>query len=164
MNTEDAIKARASVREYSDKIIKRHLLEQLVDAGRRAPSARGVEPLDFIIIENKNTLKQISCLALNGAFIKQAQAAILVCSQDTKYYLEDGCAATENILIQAADLGLGACWIAGDKKDYVGEILSMLNCPSGSRLVSIISLGYPVNLCQQKKNRQLKDVIHWESF
>jgi nitroreductase len=164
MDTRAAIISRTSVREYNSRPIDRQALERLVDAGRMAPSARAVEPLDFIVIEDKDKLAKIACLAPNGAFIKNARAAIIVVSKNTKYYLEDGCAATENILLQAADSGIGACWIAGDKKPYADEVVDWLNCPPETRLVSIISLGYPAKTQARKKNRALSDVIHWESF
>jgi nitroreductase len=164
MDTIKAIKSRASVREYSSKPVEKQTLEKLVDAARLAPSARSVEPCDFIVIKDRARLGKISEIAINGAFIKNAQAAIVVVAKDTKYYIEDGCAATENILISASDLGLGACWIAGDKKPYADTIIDMLNCPKQTRLVSIISLGYPKDRPVQRQARPLDDVIHWESF
>ena len=164
MELNDAIKKRASVREYLDKPVPGDLLEQLVDAGRMAPSARAVEPWEFIIITKKDVLRKISSFAPNGKFIKDASAAIVIISEDTKYYLEDGCAATENILLKAADLKLGACWIAGDKKDYCSEMLSMLGAPEGMKLVSIISIGWGKKEPAQNKHRLLKDVMHWEKF
>jgi nitroreductase len=164
METRKAIKLRTSVREYGDKPVKKIVLEKLVDAGRMAASARAVEPWDFIVIQERTRLAKISEMAPNGAFIKDAKAAIVVVCQDTKYYLEDGCAATENILLCAADSGIGACWIAGDKKPYADELLAMLKCPAQTRLVSIISIGYPAKKTKQKKKRQLRDVIHWEEF
>ena len=108
METFDAISQRASIREYQTKSIGKELLEKLVDAGRRAPTARAVEPWEFVAITNKETLKKLGQIANTGPFIKDAAASIAVFCQDTKYYLEDGCAATENILLAAADLGLGA--------------------------------------------------------
>ncbi|MFC1632386.1 nitroreductase family protein [Candidatus Omnitrophota bacterium] len=100
----------------------------------------------------------------NGSFVKGAQACLAIFCKDTKYYLEDGCAATENILLAAADLGLGACWIAGDKKDYCAQVGALLNAPTGLRLISLISLGWPKQQAGQTKNRQLAELIHWEKF
>lgn len=164
MDTFGAISSRASVRDYSDKEVPKQLLEKLADSGRMAPSARAVEPLDFVVITDKKKLVSISGLAPNGKFISSAKAAIVIVSKQTKYYLEDGCAATENILIQAADLGLGACWIAGDKKPYAEDILHMLNIPKEEKLVSIISIGWPRQRPQVRRRRPLKDALHWEMF
>ncbi|MFA5068616.1 MAG: nitroreductase family protein [Candidatus Omnitrophota bacterium] len=165
MQTFQAIKKRKSVREYGKKPLSRRLLTRLIDAARLAPTARGVEPWDFVVIQKQKTLDEISRLAPNGVFIKNARAAIAVLSQDTKYYIEDCSAATENILLMAADAGIGACWIAGDKKDYARDTARLLNCPKDHRLVSIIALGFPSKKASGgKKKRPLNDVIHWESF
>ena len=164
METFSTILNRASVREYLSKPIPKELLEKLVDAGKRAPSARHVEPWEFVVIEDKAVLKKLSELAPNGVFIKDAVSAIVIFCKETKYYIEDGCAATENILLAAADLGLGACWVAGDKKDYAEEVSMLLGAQKDLKLVSIISLGWPAEEMAQKKNRKLDDVIHWEGF
>lgn len=164
METGDAISKRASVRTYQDKPVSRELLEKLVDAGRRAPSARAVEPWEFTVVTDRQLLKKIGEVATTGEFIREAAGLIAVFSQDTKYYLEDGCAATENILLMAADLGLGACWVAGDKKPYADAIARLLGVPSSLKLVSLISVGWPAGGTKQNKRRSLSDVIHWEKF
>jgi len=115
-------------------------------------------------VTQKETLDTLGRLADYGRFIKDAACCIAVYCSDTKYYLEDGCAATENILIAAADLGLGACWVAGDKKPYVPEVSKLLGVPKGMKLVSLISLGWPKKEIRQVKNRRLEDVLHWENF
>lgn len=164
METFDSISKRASVREYQSKPIPKDILEKLVDAGRRAPTARAVEPWEFVVITDKETLQKLGRIATSGSFVKDATGCITIFCKDTKYYLEDGCAATENILLTAQDLGLGACWIAGDKKPYAGEVSRLLGAPSELKLVSLISLGWPREEAEQVKSRKLEDVIHWEKF
>ncbi len=164
MDTFQAITSRTSVREYTDKAVPRPLLEKLVDAGRMAPSARAVEPWEFVVITDRAKIDKIAAIAPNGKFLDSAQAAIIVICAETKYFIEDGCAATENILLQAVDLGLGACWVAGDKKPYAEKVLMMFNAPAGTKLVSIISIGWPKQKPSHRRNRPLKDVLHWEGF
>ena len=164
METFSAVSKRASVRDYQSKPIEKSLLEKLVDAGRRAPTARAVEPWEFVVIRDKKTLQNLGTIANTGSFIKDAVSCIAIYCKDTKYYLEDGSAATENILLAAADLGLGACWVAGDKKPYVNEVSKLLAVPQGLKLISLISLGWPKTPTKQVKNRELEDVIHWEKF
>jgi len=164
VETFETISKRSSIREYNDQPVYSDLLEKIVDAGRRAPSARAVEPWDFIVVTKKDILNEIASLAPNGKFIQQAPSAIIVVSDETKYYLEDGSAATENILLACSDLGLGACWIAGDKKDYAASLLKLLDVPDSKKLISIISIGWPAQEKPQTKNRTLQDVLHWERF
>jgi len=95
MDIIETIKMRRSVREYKDKPIPKEILEKLVDAARFATTARNVQPWEFILITKADTLKKIGELAENGRFVAQAKACIAVFCSDTKYYLEDGCAATQ---------------------------------------------------------------------
>ena len=98
-----------------------------------------------------------------GKFIKDAPVCIAVFCKDTKYYLEDGSAATTYILLAAKAFGLGSCWIAGDKKFYAEKIRKYLNVPEGYKLISLISIGYPEETPLPPK-RPLKDVLHWEKW
>lgn len=164
METFDSIAKRVSVREYSDKPIPKEMLEKLVDAGRRAPTARAVEPWEFIVVTDRTRLDTFAGLIPNGPFLKQATACVVIFCQETKYFLEDGSAATENVLLAAADLGLGACWIAGDKKDYAPEISKLLKVPEGMKLISLIALGWAAKPVRQHKKRKLHEVLHWEKF
>ena len=109
---------RRSIRMFQNKSIIREDLEKLVDSARFAPTARNVQPWEFVLVTDKDKLIELAKLAENGRFIAQAAACIAVFCVDTKYYLEDGCAATCNILLAATALGIGSCWVAGDKKPY----------------------------------------------
>lgn len=165
METQEAIKKRRSVRTFISKPIPPNLIEQLIDSARLASTARNLQPWEFIIITQKETLQNLSSLVSpNGTFIKDSSSCIAVFCKDTKYYLEDGCAATENILIQATDLGLSSCWVAGDKKPYCDKVKKLLNVPEDFKLVSLIPLGYPNSNPQMPTKRSLREVLHWERF
>ena len=98
-----------------------------------------------------------------GRFIADAPVCVVVLCRDTKYYLEDGSAATQNILLAARAHGLGACWVAGDKKPYAADICKIVDAPDGFRLVSLIPMGYPAE-DSLKPKRPLADVLHWEKY
>jgi len=85
-------------------------------------------------------------------------------AKDVKHYLEDGSAATENILLAAHALGLGTCWVAGYKKAYGAPIAELLGVPAGFSLVALISLGYPAEKAEPHGKRDLSEVLHWERF
>ena len=160
----DAICKRTSIRNYTDKPIKREIIEKIVDAGRRAPSARAVEPWEFVVITEKGVLEKLGEISPNGSFIKNSQAAIVLFCRETKYYLEDGCAAIENMLLTITDLGLGSCWIAGDKKEYTKEIGNLLGAADEMKLIGLLSIGWPDESKVQAKKRTVASVIHWERF
>ena len=165
MNLFEAIRSRRSIRAFSDKPLERQLLERIVDAGRFAATARNVQPWEFVVVSERGMLKSLAALADNGRFIADAAACIAVFCSDTKYYLEDGCAATQNMLLAAGGLGIGSCWVAGDKKSYCNQVSALLAAPASLKLVSLIALGYPqdANIPNPQK-RNLSEVIHLERF
>ncbi len=159
-----AIKKRSSVREYQDKKIDRNIIAKAIEAGAFAATARNVQPWEFIVIYDKKNIDLIAKECPNGLFMKDADCVISVFSKETKYYLEDCSAATQNILLAIQALGLGACWIAGDKKPYMAYVKNLLKVPDGYRLVSMISVGYPKGKVVQKSKRNLEEMIHWETW
>lgn len=165
MQTLQAIKKRRSFRQFSARSVPTNLIKKIIDAGRLAPSARNIQPWEFIAVTKKPTLKNIADLAEdNGRFIADSACCIAVFCRDTKYYLEDGCAATENILLTAADLGVAGCWVAGDKKYYSENVRGLLKVPEDFKLISLIPLGYSLAAPRQIPKRPVKEVLHWEKF
>lgn len=164
MDTLEVFKNRISVREYGDKPVEKEKLEKMVDAGRLAPTARGEQPWEFVVVTVREKLKELADITEHGKFMSGASAAIVVFCKDTKYYLEDGCAATENILLSATAQGIASCWIAGDKKEYGIRIAKALNVPQSFKLISILSLGYPKVKPEPHQKRPLNEVMHWEEF
>ena len=164
MDALDAIDNRKSVRKYNSKLVSKEVIERLINAGRKAPSAVNVQPLEFIAVTGLNIRKKLADVADHGKFIAESPLCIVVFSKDTKYYLEDGCAAVENILIAATALGLGTCWIAGDKKSYAETVREILKVPAGYKLIALISAGYSDDDGRPKTKRELNEVLHYETF
>ena len=138
----EVVKNRKSVREYSDKEVEKELIEKIVDAGRLAATARNEQPWEFIATSDKKILAEICGMCPNGPFIKDAAYLIAVFSKDTKYYIEDCSAATQNMLLAIEALGMAGCWVAGDKKNYAEDIRKIFNLPPGYKLVSMITGGF----------------------
>ena len=163
MDAIECLKTRRSIRAYQNKPVPKEILEDLVDCGRLAASAINIQPWAFIIVTDAAMKKQFADIADYGKFIEQAGACIVVFCQDGKYYLEDGSAATQNILNAARAHGLGSCWVAGDKKEYAPKIGQMLGVPEDHKLVSMIAVGYPAEERHPAK-KSLSEVLHWERF
>lgn len=160
-----ALSNRKSVRSYAKKAVPFGTLEKIINAARLAPTACNVQPWEFVVLTEPGLLAALADLCEYGKFIAGAGAAVIVSCKDTKYYLEDGCAATENILAAATACGLGSCWVAGDKKAYAAQVLDLAGLPPGYRLVSVLSLGYPAkSVGSGPRKRALSEVLHWQQY
>jgi len=159
------LQKRRSIRRYKpNTAIPRKMVEKLADAGRLAPTVNNIQPWEFVAVTEPETLRRLADITDYGKFIADAPLCVTVFCKDTKYYLEDGCAAVENILIAATALGLGACWVAGDKKRYADTIRELLNVPAGYRLIALIAAGYPDEKEVPREKRDVKEVLHYNRF
>jgi nitroreductase len=171
MEAYDAILTRRSVRKYTDKPIDEATMEQLIRAGMYAPSARNARPWHFIAVRDRETISAIEKGQPQLAMMKQAAAVIAVCgdpaavtSKYKDYYIQDCTAATENILLAAHALGLGAVWCGCHPKPDVKEIVSKaLSIPPEIVPFSLIALGYPAETPKQPQ-RWEKKKYHLEKW
>ena len=163
MDAIETLKTRRSVRAYQRKAVPRKIVEDIIDCGRLAATAVNIQPWEFVVVTNREALGTIAKTTDYGGFIAEAAVCVVVMCRDTKYYLEDGSAATENILLAARAHGLGSCWVAGDKKAYAAEICRQVGAPPGYKLISLIPIGYPAE-SPEKSKRPLSDVLHWEKY
>jgi len=111
----EALKTRRSVRAYTGEPLSRAVIEDIVDCGRLAATAINLQPWEFVVVTDAQMLSAIAAATDYGKFIARAAACVVVLCRGMKYYLEDGCNASQNILVAARAHGLGACWVAGDK-------------------------------------------------
>lgn len=176
-----------SIRTYHDTPIDKSILADLVDAGRMAPTARNMQPWEFVVIDDKGVLAELAETHANGRFVKDAAAAIMVlCNNSTEYYVEDGSAATQNIIIAARLYGLKSCWIGGCKGPYYENedmplcegvpckmppvyddlctrLKEIVKAPMNLDVISIVSLGYSDEDFTAQK-RPLTDLLHWNHY
>ncbi len=163
MDAIEAIKTRRSIREYLPDPVDKSVIEDIVDCGRLAATGMNEQPWEFVVVTDLEMRRKLAELAEYGKFIDQAPVCIVVICQDAKYYIEDGSAATQNMMVAARAHGLGSCWVAGDKKPYADKIRELVGAPIGHRLLSLISIGN-VKAEPSPPKRSLDDVLHWEQF
>jgi len=159
----DVVKARRSVREFSDKPVAMEHLEMIIDAGRRAPSGKNIQPREYIIITEKETIRQLGQVQ---SFIATSHAIIGVVTdtEASQYWLEDASAAIENMLLAIVDLGYASCWVEGTllpKEDWAKDLLSV---PENKRLIALLPIGVPAAEGKQAAKRGLKEVLHYEKY
>lgn len=149
MEALQAIHTRRSIRRYKDKPVPEELIQKLLAAAMQAPSARNQQPWQFVVIDDWAMLAQIPEFMPNAAMAAEAPLGILVCGdlsleKSEGYWVVDCSAATENLLLAAHALGLGAVWCGVYPREPRMEGLRQLvGLPEGVIAHSLIVLGYP---------------------
>ncbi len=171
---EDLIKKRRSVRKYSDKKIDKKDLERILKAGLHSPTAKNRDCLHFIVVEEKNTLFELSKFKNHAAsFIKDCQAAVAVLTDKDVAditYSQDACIAATFLMFAATDLGIGSCFVnARSIEDGTGfnaskNIREILNIPEKYNVECVISLGYPANEVREKQPFDFETHVSYERF
>jgi len=143
MDALEAIKTRRSIRRYKKTPVPQEKLEEILDAGRWAPSARNSQPWKFIVLSDSQVKEKVAELLAFGKFLAEAPLGIAVVVDPTVsgHPAEDGALAAYSMLLAAHSLGLGGCWINPSLGEE--ELKETLGIPRGERLISVISIGYP---------------------
>lgn len=150
MEVKEALLKRRSIRKFEDTPVKEEDILELLQAGMSGPSAVNKRPWEFYVVTNKEKLLE---LKKSSPFSKiEAPLAIIVCGNLLRtlplkladYWIQDCSASTENILLRATDLGLGAVWCgAHPQKVAVKAIRKVLSIPIHHLPLNIIYVGYP---------------------
>jgi nitroreductase len=161
MEALEAIRKRRSVRKFTGEIISREDLEKIVDAGRLAASGSNRQPWEFIVVTDKEMINQLTVV---GKWMEKAGAIIaVVLDPYSRWWVEDGSAAIENMLIASTALGYGSCWVEGDSLPREEEFKTLLGVPKGKRLLSLVPVGVPEEWPTIEK-RSLESVLHWQVY
>jgi len=161
MDALEAIRKRRSVRKYTGEPIPRKDLERIVDAGRLAASGSNQQPWDFIVITDRTMINQ---LKVASQWMEKAGAIIaVVMDPSSRWWVEDGAAAVENMLIASTALGYGSCWLEGYTLPHEEEFKALLSIPKTKRLLTLVPIGVPVEW-PKKEKKLLAEVLHWEKY
>jgi nitroreductase len=158
------IKTRRSVRRFKSDPVDEAIIRDVVDCGRLAATARNLQPWEFVVVRDAAMRGRLAQICEFGKFISQSPVCIAVFCRDGKYYLEDGSAAIQNLLVAAWAHGIASCWVAGDKKPYAQQIGEILGAPAEFRLVGLVAMGHAEEMPPMPPKRSLDEVLHWEKF
>ena len=173
MELSEAIKGRRSIRAFKKQHVPEEIVEKLINAASWAPSAGNIQPWEFVIVRKPAVKKRLAQAALNQEFVEEAPVVIVVCADEerssmgysfrgrTLYCIQDTAAATQNILLTAYSLGLGACWIGAFNED---EAKKAVNAPEEIRPMAILPVGYPNETPSQRHRIPLSQIMHYETF
>ncbi|MCF7858507.1 MAG: nitroreductase family protein [Candidatus Cloacimonetes bacterium] len=184
MEFDEVIFSRRSVRSFQDKEIPDIILSEMMEAARVSPSFQNKQCWRFIVVRNKNTIKELALksglVSKVNFFIKDAPVVVIACSDPQKsgtmnnqdYYLVDTTIAFQQMMLTAWNHGIGSCWLAAFNEKKVRDILGI---PANIRVVALSPFGYPKEkksiyeqtiklISQCKKRDDITDIISFDKW
>ena len=165
----NAIFKRRSIRKYTAGAVADEVITRLLEAGMNAPSAGNQQPWQFVVVKDKATLAKLADASPYAKMTKDAAVAILVCGDLDRethkgFWVQDCSAATENILIEVTDQGLGAVWLGiYPREDRVTYIRKLLGIPEHIVPFALIPVGHPAET-KDASNRYDTSRVHYERW
>lgn len=168
----ETIYNRTSIRSYSSEKVEKDAILTLLRAGMSAPSAVNKQPWAFMVIDNRDLMEQIGDEFKNAGMIKKASCAIIVCGDlklalegvAQEFWVQDCSAATQNILLAAHSMGLGAVWCGVyPNPERIEALKALLSLPEHIVPLNIIPIGVREKE-QEPKDKWKEDRIHWNKW
>jgi nitroreductase len=165
MDAIEAIVGRRVARAFAKTPVEADKLAAIVEAGRHAMSARNLQPWQFIVIRNPDTLRALGALCATGRFVGEAPAAVAILKdKNNARWADVDCAqAVQNMANAAWALGLGTCWVGNF--DQAG-IAALLKLHADWPVFTILPFGYP-DAAVPPQSRPLKkrsETVHYERY
>lgn len=163
MDTFEAIRTLRAVRAYRDTPVPDEIVRRIVEAGQLTASASNRQPWHFIVVRDKDMLRQLGAVATTGRYLAQAPLAVVVLTEENDYALSDGSRAIQSMLLEAWSEGIGSNWVGFNSLEAANAPLGV---PEGWRALAILPFGYPAErITGNKKNRKpLGEVASSERF
>lgn len=163
MDVFEAVSTVLAVRQFQEKPIPEPLVRQIVEAGHLTASSMNGQPWHFIVVENREMLRQLGTLAQTGPYIAQAPLAIVVGMEQSRFAVSDASRAIQSMILTAWANGIGSNWVGFENLEQVNPVLGM---PEQIKILAIVPFGYPTRgLGKGKKKRKpLGEVAHRERW
>ncbi|MBN2162149.1 MAG: nitroreductase family protein [Pontiellaceae bacterium] len=171
MNFIELARSRCSIRKYKPEPVSEDLLTQVLLAGSLAPTAKNLQPFQFIVVRAPEQLDALAA-AYPAPFLREAPVVIVICidpgeawvrqRHDDRNYCEvDAAIAVDHMALAATDLGLGTCWIAAFDPDMVAAAMQL---PEGVEPLLLLPLGYPAEEGREKSRKSLEELVRYEHW
>jgi nitroreductase len=168
METLDCIRIRRSVRKYLEKDVSMHIIGQVLDAGRMAPTAGNLQNFKFVLVMEAETKRAIADACLQQYWMESAPVHIVVVAEPQKarqfysergeklYSIQSTAAVIENMLVAATDLGIGCCWVGAFDDEMLCRALGI---PSYASPQAVITIGYSDEKPAMPNRFKLTDMV-----
>jgi nitroreductase len=153
MDVFEAIRTLLAVRSYQDKQVPRDVVRKIVEAGRLTASGGNQQPWHFVVVQDRETLRQLGQAVKTGPYIAQAPLAIVVAvEKESRLGVSDASRAIQDMMLTAWDAGVGSNWTGFGGLD---EVKSLLSIPAELDVLAVIPFGYPAQpVGRGKKQRK----------
>jgi len=163
MEVFDAVRTVIAVRSYKEKPVPQDIIRRIVEAGRLTGSSMNGQPWHFVVVEDRDTLRELGRLARSGPYIAQAPLAVVVAIEKTRYAVSDASRAIQSMILTAWAEGVGSNWVG-----FLGltEVKPLLGIPDELDVLAILPFGYPAQALGRgrKRRKPLSSVAHREMF
>lgn len=163
MSMMEVIEKRKSIRAYQPTAIEQQKLDQILEAGRLAPSATNQQAWKFVLVTDPELRQQMVPACMNQAFVGQAPLAMVVCANEIKDMpcgqparTIDCAIALSYMQLQAAELGIGSCWLGAFSADQVRQLLQI---PEEYQIVAVSPFGYPAAEGRERNRKPLDQLV-----
>jgi len=177
----DVVKSRRSVRKFSEQDVEDKKIKHILECARLAPSWANKQCWSFVVVRDKDNIKLLSTSGgIVNNWLQKAPIIIVACGDpklsgvrdNLQYFMVDVAIAMEHLVLAAANLGLGSCWIGAFDENKIKETLKI---PNNIRVVAITPIGYPAEktslrenissfVLQSKKRKSLDGILHYEEW
>lgn len=167
----DLIKKRKSIRSYKPQDVEEEKLNYILQAFRKAPSAKNLQPWKLIIVKDKKKISDLSIACNNQTFLSEAPILIVACAKEDEAYGVMGgymnsypidiALALEHLILAATEKGLGTCWIGAFKEKLVKDLLDV---PANVRVVAITPVGYPAVEGRTRGRKPISKIVCYDKY
>jgi len=169
----EAILGRRSIRKFKKEPVSDELIHKIVEAGMWAPSAGNIQSWEVVVVRDDKIKTELSAAAYLRDFVSEAPVIMVLCANKERsgsiygdrgkdlYCIQDTACATENMLLAAHALGLGACWVGTFDEAVAHDVL---NLPDFLRPVAVVPVGFPDEKPYPPTRREIGELMHWEKF
>src|SRR5437667_8611325 len=163
MEVFEAVRTVLAVRSYKETPVPPDVIRRIVESGRLTGSSMNGQPWHFIVVQDRETLRQLGRLARSGPYIAQAPLAVVVAIERTKYAVSDASRAIQSMILTAWGEGVGSTWVG-----FLGltEVKPLLGIPDDLDVLAILPFGFPAQALGRGKKRRkpLSEVARRERY
>jgi nitroreductase len=163
MDVFEVVPTVLAVRSFQAKPVSAEVVRKIVEAAHLTASSMNGQPWHFIVVEDRETLRQLGALARTGSYVAQAALAVVVALEPSRFAVSDASRAIQSMILTAWAEGVGSNWVGFQG---LTEVNGLLGIPAQLEVLAIVPFGYPAQLKTQGKKRRkpLGEVAHRERF